>query len=61
MAKYATIDKDDSNKVVNLIEWDGVSTYTISANLDLILVADGVKVDFDYTYDYQTQTFSPPV
>lgn len=53
MAIYAIVDAN--GKVINCIEWDGVSKWQTPSNTKLILNQDASIGDL---YDFNTQTFT---
>lgn len=49
----------ETNKVANIIVWDGVSEW-IAPNDMLVINVDNQFVGIDFIYDPQTGTFSEP-
>jgi hypothetical protein len=58
LARWAVV-RDADNVVVNVIEWDGVTTYTTAAGTTLV---DGTGKDVGpgYVYDPGTGEFTDP-
>lgn len=50
----------ETNKVANIIVWDGVSEW-IAPNDMLVINVDNQFVGIDFIYDPQTGTFSEPL